>query len=64
MWIEEDESNEEVLHIVTSQRIGIDSAGIEWASKPLRFYVLGSLSVSRRDKISEKQLQEMMRGFP
>jgi DNA-3-methyladenine glycosylase len=58
MWIEEDESNEEVLHIVTSQRIGIDSAGIEWASKLFRFYLLGNSSVSRRDEAREKALRE------
>jgi DNA-3-methyladenine glycosylase len=64
MWIEEDESEEEVPHIVTSHRIGIDSVGTEWASKPLRFYLLGNSSVSRRDKSREKQLQEMIQGSP
>jgi len=44
MWIEEDESEEEALHIVTSHRIGIDSAGTEWALKPFRFYLLGNSS--------------------
>jgi len=58
MWIEEDESEEEVLHIVTSHRIGIDSVGNEWSSKPFRFYLLGNSSVSRRDEVSEKAFRE------
>ena len=58
MWIEEDESEEEALHIVTSHRIGIDSVGAEWASKPFRFYLLGNSSVSRRDEASEKAFRE------
>ena len=64
MWIEDDESKEEALHIVTSHRIGIDSVGAEWALKPFRFYLLGNSSVSRRDKNMEKQLQDMTRGLP
>jgi len=58
MWIEEDESEEEALHIVTSHRIGIDSVGTEWALKPFRFYLLGNSSVSRRDEVSEKAFRE------
>ncbi|XP_069685654.1 uncharacterized protein [Periplaneta americana] len=64
MWIEEDESEQKSLNsnrIVVSQRIGIGSAGFEWASKPLRFYLLGSSSVSRRDKTKEKELEEIMK---
>ena len=34
--------------IVTTPRIGIDSAGTEWAGKPLRFYVKDNPHVSRR----------------
>jgi len=58
MWVEEDESEEEVLDIVTSHRIGIDSVGTEWSSKPFRFYLLGNSSVSRRDEVSEKAFRE------
>ncbi|XP_021942418.1 DNA-3-methyladenine glycosylase-like isoform X3 [Zootermopsis nevadensis] len=57
LWVEEDESNQKSLdpcHIVTSHRIGIDSVGREWASKPFRFYLLGNSSVSRRDEASEE----------
>ncbi|XP_033606128.1 probable DNA-3-methyladenine glycosylase isoform X2 [Cryptotermes secundus] len=60
MWIQEDESSDP-CDIVTSHRIGIDSVGSEWASKPLRFYLLGNSSVSRRDRGREKELQEMVR---
>ncbi|PSN39652.1 hypothetical protein C0J52_18469 [Blattella germanica] len=66
MWIEKDETFQNVMnpcHIVTSHRIGIDSAGIEWASKPLRFYLLGNVSVSKRDKAKERELQEMFKLF-
>lgn len=58
MWIEEEESEEEALHIVTSHRIGIDSVSAEWASKPFRFYLLGNSSVSHRDEVSEKAFRE------
>lgn len=58
MWIEDDESKEEALHIVTSHRIGIDSVGAEWALKPFRFYLLGNSSVSRRDEAKEKTFRE------
>lgn len=53
MWIEK--GPEDVLdhHIVESKRIGIDSVGEEWASKLLRFYILGNRHVSKRDKVRE-----------
>lgn len=53
MWIEDD-FQEQNIQIVTTSRIGIDSAGEEWASKPLRFYILGNANVSKRDKIVEQ----------
>jgi DNA-3-methyladenine glycosylase len=62
MWIQEDKSSDP-HHIVTSHRSGIDSVGSEWASKPLRFYLLGNSSVSRRDRDREKELQENMKHF-
>lgn len=52
LWIEDDSCSEDI-QIVTSSRIGIESAGEEWANKPLRFYILGNSSVSKRDKIVE-----------
>lgn len=58
LWVEHaynTDSNNEIT-IVTSSRIGIESAGQEWAQKPLRFYVLNSSSVSRRDKIVEESI--------
>jgi DNA-3-methyladenine glycosylase len=62
MWIQEDESFVPG-DVVTSHRIGIDSVGSEWASKPLRFYLLGNPSISRRDRDREKELQEMVKRF-
>ncbi|XP_063234427.1 uncharacterized protein LOC134537669 isoform X2 [Bacillus rossius redtenbacheri] len=61
MWIEEDGAGEriELQHVVSCPRIGIDSAGTEWAQKQLRFYILGNKFVSRRNKAAEKQLAEL-----
>lgn len=59
LWIEDVDSNNEIT-IVTSSRIGIESAGQEWAQKPLRFYVLNSPSVSRRDKIVEEIITQRL----
>ncbi|XP_043280100.1 putative 3-methyladenine DNA glycosylase isoform X2 [Venturia canescens] len=52
MWIENDETTED-FKIVESTRIGIDSAGPEWANKLLRYYIFGNTSVSKRDKKAE-----------
>ncbi len=38
LWIEKPE-NAEILTIETSQRIGVDYAGEEWAGKPWRFFI-------------------------
>ncbi|KAF4519226.1 hypothetical protein B566_EDAN015332 [Ephemera danica] len=54
MWIERGEGAVAVASVVTSHRIGIESVGGEWSTKPLRFYLLGNNSVSKRDKISEQ----------
>jgi 3-methyladenine DNA glycosylase Mpg len=50
VWVEKGESEEEVLHIATSHRIGIDSVGTERSSMPFCFYLLGNSSVIRREK--------------
>ncbi|TGZ50268.1 Dna-3-methyladenine glycosylase [Temnothorax longispinosus] len=55
MWIEDDGALEDIK-IVKAARIGIDSYGPEWASKPLRFYVYGNTSVSKRDKKAEMEI--------
>ena len=39
---------------VACKRVGIESAGPEWASKPLRFYEISSDCVSVRDKKAEQ----------
>lgn len=56
LWLEDGESLAEEK-IVTSARINIDYAE-EWADKPLRFYILGNKSVSKRDKSAEVSLTE------
>lgn len=54
LWLEDSEN---AADIVKCPRIGIDSAGIEWASKPLRYYVYGNESISKRNKAAEKEVQ-------
>jgi DNA-3-methyladenine glycosylase len=39
---------------VSAPRIGIDYAGIDWASKPLRFYLYNSKSVSVRNREADR----------
>lgn len=54
IWLEDGEDLPETK-VVTSPRINIDYAE-EWAQKPLRFYILGNKSVSKRDKAAENSL--------
>lgn len=53
LWLESCEEVED-FDIVNAKRIGIDSAGEEWAQKPLRFYIWGNPNVSKRDREAEK----------
>ena len=53
LWLARDESAAPEA-ISTSPRIGVDYAGEEWASKPLRFYVEGHPAVSRRPSSHKK----------
>lgn len=53
LWLEVDPEFKENIQIVRTNRIGIQSAGVEWASKPLRFYILQNPYVSKRDKKAE-----------
>ncbi|KAJ8970213.1 hypothetical protein NQ314_001360 [Rhamnusium bicolor] len=57
MWLEDDPEFDQEKIIVHTSRIGIASAGVEWANKPLRFYILNNDSVSKRDKKAEKDLE-------
>lgn len=58
LWIEDDPSIDSTsINVVKTARIGIASAGKEWASKPLRFYILGSAGVSKRDKKAEAEVE-------
>lgn len=61
LWVERPTIINSSLHyknqpIVACARIGIDSVGKEWASKPLRFYILGNPYVSKRDKKAEQNI--------
>ena len=55
-WVAKDQPDCKDDEIVVCKRIGIDSYGQEWASKPFRFYILGNKCVSVRDKDVEKNL--------
>lgn len=57
IWLEDGEDLPETK-IVTGARINIDYAE-EWAKKPLRFYILGNKSVSKRDKAAEGSLSRV-----
>ena len=39
--------------IIETKRIGIESAGQEWANKPFRYYINDNKNVSVRDKTAE-----------
>ena len=52
LWLEEGIVISQA-NIVNCARIGIDSAGEQWAKAPLRFYVMGNKSVSKKDKAVE-----------
>lgn len=54
IWIEEGIDQVLEKDIISSTRIGIDSAGLEWASKLYRFYIINNKHVSVRDKEREK----------
>lgn len=58
LWIEDGITVPE-HKIVSSQRIGVESAGMEWASKLLRYYILDNKSVSKRDKRQEIKVKEI-----
>lgn len=45
--------------IVTAHRIGVESSGLEWSSKLLRYYIIDNKSVSKRDKRQEIKLREI-----
>lgn len=55
LWIEDDGAAGD-FKIVKSTRIGIDSCGLEWAGKLLRYYVYGNKSVSKKDKKAEMEI--------
>ena len=52
IWLEKGQPIPE-NEIVVSKRIGIESAGEEWANKPLRVYIFNNKHVSVRDKKAE-----------
>lgn len=58
LWIEDGYSVPE-HKIVTSHRIGVESAGMEWSSKLLRYYILDNKSVSKRDRRQEVKVKEI-----
>lgn len=57
IWIEE-QPNLKLEPTISTSRIGIESAGEEWSNKPLRFYVYGNKSVSKRDRTAERTIDQ------
>ncbi|XP_076293458.1 putative 3-methyladenine DNA glycosylase isoform X2 [Lasioglossum baleicum] len=55
LWIEKDNVNMDI-NVVKCSRIGIENYGEEWSKKPLRYYVHGNKSVSKRNKEAELTL--------
>ncbi|MCL4122375.1 UNVERIFIED_CONTAM: hypothetical protein GTU68_062061 [Idotea baltica] len=55
-WVENGSEYASEENIVVSKRIGIESAGEEAASKPLRFYLKNNPSVSVRDRKAEQEM--------
>ncbi|XP_018403602.1 PREDICTED: DNA-3-methyladenine glycosylase-like [Cyphomyrmex costatus] len=55
LWIEDDRASGDIK-VVKSARIGINSCGPEWANKPLRYYIYGNKSVSKRNKKAEMEI--------
>ncbi|KAF8773469.1 DNA-3-methyladenine glycosylase like protein [Argiope bruennichi] len=53
LWLEDGLSIPD-CDIIACKRIGIESAGEEWANKPLRFYVKDCTWVSVRNKAAEE----------
>lgn len=53
IWIEKGPNEVSENDIVSSTRIGIDSAGPEWIGKFFRFYITNNRNVSVRDKSKE-----------
>ncbi|CAL1270060.1 unnamed protein product [Larinioides sclopetarius] len=56
LWVE-DGLNISDCNIIACKRIGIESAGEEWANKPFRFYMRDCIYVSVRNK-AEESLQK------
>lgn len=54
-WLEVDPDFDDSIQVVRTSRIGIQSAGAEWANKPLRFYIFQNPCVSKRDKKAENE---------
>ena len=49
LWVKHPQNDGEVEEgVVTSGRVGVDHAGQEWASKPLRFYFRDNRFVSKK----------------
>lgn len=49
IWVEMYDGISE-QQVCSSSRIGVNYAGLEWSTKPLRFYVTDSVAVSRHKR--------------
>lgn len=48
IWLERDCESVQAVDIVCGPRVGVESAGEEWARKPLRFYIAAHDCVSKK----------------
>lgn len=55
LWVESCDTVLSEQQVSSSSRIGVDYAGLEWSTKPLRFYITNSLAVSKHKKHSTRQ---------
>lgn len=48
LWVEPNQSDSEHMDVIETGRIGVEYAGEEWATKPLRFYIKNNPCVSKK----------------
>jgi len=60
IWVEGRKENLEPRDIVNTTRVGIDGTGEEWSRLRLRWYILGNLNVSRRDRQEELRMERVV----
>jgi len=60
IWVEGRKEELEAGDIVNTTRVGIDGSGEQWSKLRLRWYILGNLYVSVRDKQEELRMKSLV----